>query len=187
MRSGADLDTPPRTTEHPSSALPLLPDPTAARAVIARAPSTCYLDPVLFAGLFPASPDARRRRAAGLLAAALALHDAEEAFAYPRLRPAILEIIPFAPPAAASWAALAVVTLAGVAAAAWAGRGPASAGKMAVLRAIAAILLVNVLVPHVPAAVVLGGYAPGVITAVALNLPAAVLALRLLRAPSAGP
>lgn len=122
-----------------------------------------------------------------LLAGALVLHDAEEAAGYPLARPDVLAFFPSAPPLVVAWAALAVVTLAGVAAAAWAGRGPASAGKTGMLRAIAAILLVNVLVPHVPAAVVLGGYAPGVITAVALNLPAAVLALRLLRAPSAGP
>lgn len=34
-----------------------------------------------------------------------------------------------------------------------------------------ALLLVNVFVPHMPAAVALGGYAPGVVTAVLINLP----------------
>lgn len=34
-----------------------------------------------------------------------------------------------------------------------------------------ALLLVNVFVPHVPAAIALRGYAPGVITAVLVNLP----------------
>ena len=36
---------------------------------------------------------------------------------------------------------------------------------------LAAVMLVNVLVPHVPAAIALGGYAPGVVTAVLVNLP----------------
>jgi hypothetical protein len=149
--------------------------------VIARPPSACYLDPVLFAGLFPASADARRRRAAGLLAAALVLHDLEEALAYPVLRPAIREFLPFAPPVAVFWASLAAVTLGGVALAVWAGRGAGSTAKTATLRAIALILLANVLVPHVPAAIVLGGYAPGVAAAVAVNLPVCLFALALLR------
>jgi hypothetical protein len=149
--------------------------------VIAWRPSACYLGPVLPAGFFPASADARRRRAAGLLAAALALHDLEEAVAYPLLRPAIRGILPFAPPVAAFWASLAAVTLGGVALAMWAGRGPGSAAKAATLRAIALVLLANVLVPHVPAAIVLGGYAPGVATALIVNLPVGLLALALLR------
>jgi hypothetical protein len=136
---------------------------------------------VLFAGLLRLPPDDRRAWAAGMLAAALTAHDLEEAWAYSRLRPALREILPFAPPAEAAWAALAEVTVVGVGLALWAGRGPASAAKMGWLRAIALILLVNVLIPHVPAAVVLGGYAPGVATAVALNLPLGLLALMLLR------
>jgi len=36
---------------------------------------------------------------------------------------------------------------------------------------LAVTLLLNVLVPHVPAAIALGGYAPGVGTAVLVNLP----------------
>jgi hypothetical protein len=37
--------------------------------------------------------------------------------------------------------------------------------------ALAAVMLINVVIPHVPAAIAYGGYAPGVISAVALNLP----------------
>jgi hypothetical protein len=37
---------------------------------------------------------------------------------------------------------------------------------------------VNVFVPHLPAAWVLGGYAPGVVTAVAIQLPFSVFFLR---------
>jgi len=148
--------------------------------VIARPP--CYLVPVLLAGLFQAPPDTRRGWAAGLLASALVAHDLEEALAYPGLRPAIREILPAAPPVGVAWTALTVVTLAGVALAFWAGRGRGAPAKAVTLRAIALILLVNVLIPHVPAAMVLGGYAPGVVTAVAVNLPAGLLALALLRA-----
>ena len=36
---------------------------------------------------------------------------------------------------------------------------------------LAVTLLLNVFIPHVPAAVALGGYSPGVITAVLVNLP----------------
>jgi hypothetical protein len=136
---------------------------------------------VQLAGLFSASPDLRRRYAAGLLAAALTLHDLEEAIGYPLQRRVILDVVPLAPSVAIVWTALVVVTAVGVAAALWAGSGTPMAGKVAVLRLLAAILLANVLIPHVPAAWRLGGYAPGVITAVAVNLPVCLLALMLLR------
>lgn len=128
-----------------------------------------------------APPDTRRRQAATLLAAALSLHDLEEALAYPLLRPRIVELWPSAPPAEAFWISLAAVTVGGIVLALWAGSGRSAGGKALALRAIAWVLLVNVIVPHAPAAFVLGGYAPGVVTAVAVNLPACLLALRLLR------
>jgi hypothetical protein len=43
---------------------------------------------------------------------------------------------------------------------------------------VQSLFLVNVFVPHVPAAVALGGYAPGVVTALALELPFSVYFLR---------
>jgi Protein of unknown function with HXXEE motif len=43
---------------------------------------------------------------------------------------------------------------------------------------VAMALLLNVVVPHVPAAVALGGYAPGVATAVFVNLPFSIYFLR---------
>lgn len=43
---------------------------------------------------------------------------------------------------------------------------------------IAAGLLLNVFIPHVPAAVALGGYTPGVATAVLVNLPCSIYFLR---------
>src|SRR5437660_2794948 len=36
---------------------------------------------------------------------------------------------------------------------------------------VQSLFLVNVFLPHLPAAVILGGYAPGVVTAVAIQLP----------------
>ncbi len=36
---------------------------------------------------------------------------------------------------------------------------------------VEAVFLANVVIPHLPAALLLGGYAPGVVTAVCINLP----------------
>lgn len=54
---------------------------------------------------------------------------------------------------------------------------PTKASAWAVL-VVQSIFLVNVFVPHVPAAVALSGYAPGVVTAVAIELPFSVYFLR---------
>lgn len=43
---------------------------------------------------------------------------------------------------------------------------------------VQSVFLVNVFVPHVPAAVMLGGYAPGVVTAVVIQLPFSVCFVR---------
>ena len=43
---------------------------------------------------------------------------------------------------------------------------------------VQSLFLVNVLIPHVPAAIVLGGYAPGLVTAVGLQLPFSVYFIR---------
>ncbi len=43
---------------------------------------------------------------------------------------------------------------------------------------LAVTLLLNVFIPHVPAAIALGGYAPGVATAVLVNLPFSIYFLR---------
>ena len=50
--------------------------------------------------------------------------------------------------------------------------------KSYLVAVIAMGLLLNVFIPHVPAAVALGGYAPGVVTAVFLNLPVSIYFLR---------
>ncbi len=43
---------------------------------------------------------------------------------------------------------------------------------------VASIYLANVFLPHVPAALVTGGYVPGVVTALIINLPLCMLLLR---------
>lgn len=57
-------------------------------------------------------------------------------------------------------------------------RGPRRWWKDAILAGISGVFLLNVFVPHVIAALALGGYAPGLVTALLLNLPACSLMLR---------
>jgi hypothetical protein len=119
------------------------------------------------------------------LFAALALHNLEEGLAVKAMAPEIARLLAQHLPAlAAVWRpeafyrSLAAATLLPLAGVVYATTGRPSAGKEALLAVLAAVLLLNVFVPHVPAAVVLGGYAPGVATAVLLNLPVSALFLR---------
>jgi Protein of unknown function with HXXEE motif len=50
--------------------------------------------------------------------------------------------------------------------------------KPYIVAVIQALVLVNVFVPHVPSAIALGGYAPGVLTAVLVNLPFSIYFFR---------
>ena len=116
----------------------------------------------------------------GLLAVLL-LHNLEEALtvgAYlersqsavsqvPHLRNLAAQVTP----ASVGWALLAVSVAAAVTVALGA-RWPR------LPKLLAWVMLVNVVVPHVPAAIALGGYSPGVLTAVLVNLPYAVWFLR---------
>jgi hypothetical protein len=126
-------------------------------------------------------PDRRRRVVSGALAMALAAHDLEEAIGFQRQHAEILRVVPFAPSVAAAWIALAGVTAAGLLLLLWAGAGPSTPARRLALRATALVLLANVMIPHLPAAWILGGYAPGVLTAVLINLPVCGLALWALR------
>lgn len=125
-----------------------------------------------------------RRSAAGdlrapalLLAVAFTGHNLEEAIAFPRMRTAIagrahdLGLPWWSPAPAVSTTVLLAITFAGVLAMLWAGRWPPNARRRFAVRALAWILLANVLLPHVPAALVLGGYTPGLLTALAVNTP----------------
>lgn len=130
-----------------------------------------------------------RRRSAGLaLLGALALHNLEEGLAYALLRgqmEAMLRAYGLAwwrPEPIVFALALTFLTLAIGALAAWAATGVSTPAKVSALRAVAIVLLVNVLLPHLPAAWAFGGYAPGVVTAVLVNLPVSIWVLWKLRA-----
>lgn len=108
-------------------------------------------------------------------------HNAEEALTFPRYMPRLPALLPTRFAAFASrldyqtmLAALAVVSLLAVVLAFAANRAPESRWRMWLLLALQATVAVNV-VSHVMAAVFLyRGYAPGVITAVAINAPFSV-------------
>jgi hypothetical protein len=57
-------------------------------------------------------------------------------------------------------------------------RAPAGHWTRSWVRIVAWVMVINVLAPHVPAAVVHGGYAPGVLTSVLLVQPVGLLYLR---------
>ena len=132
------------------------------------------------------------RPAATLLLLALCLHNAEEWLTFGAYRDrsaATLTALlgrPIVVPSAATFHALLVAaTLVGAGVAVGAGVGRASEAKRRLLSVFAFVLLVNIAVPHVPAAMLMGGYAPGVVTAVLINLPISLWALRRLsRTPS---
>lgn len=132
----------------------------------------------------PADPPPISRRAALLLVPVLiTVHNAEEALAMPaalgvlstRLPAQLASIIPTY---SQFLAALAIVTvlpwliwLLGIA------RRETRSGIILLLLLVQMVMLVNV-ASHVAAAVFLRGYAPGVVTALALNLPFSIYLLR---------
>jgi hypothetical protein len=126
-----------------------------------------------------------RRRAIWLLPLVLVLHNLEEGVFFPRYVPLVLARLPAG---ARDWigpvglremgAALALATVIPLGFSLWAAARPASRAALWLVLAMWATLLLNV-AWHVAAALVLfGGYAPGVATAIALNLPLSALALR---------
>jgi len=82
------------------------------------------------------------------------------------------------PPWSIMQIALAGATLVPIALIWIAARGPFRWWKDAIIAGVATVFLVNVLVPHLIAAIALGGYAPGIITALILNLPICSLVIR---------
>jgi hypothetical protein len=115
----------------------------------------------------------------------LALHNSEEAVFFPRYLPLVLARLP------AGWRAMAgpltsgqvglalvIVTLAAAGVALWAALRPDSRAAIWLLLLIQTTVLLNV-VWHVAAAVFLfRGYAPGLVTALFVNLPFSVYLLR---------
>lgn len=129
-----------------------------------------------------------RRRAAGLLLiSALALHNLEEGLAYSLMRGRVAAMLHglglgWWSPAPEMFAlALTLLTLSVGALVAWAATGATSGTKIGVLRAVAVVLLINVALPHLPAAAALGGYAPGLVTSLLINLPVSLWVLFRLR------
>jgi hypothetical protein len=114
---------------------------------------------------------------------AVTLHNAEEAIWMPRWAAGHAMQLPVRPPGAEEiWVALVVFTVAAFAVTYLsARRGPESIWAYLTFGYIVT-MLANVLVPHVPAAIVFRGYAPGVVTAVLINLPVmSLLTFRMLR------
>jgi hypothetical protein len=125
------------------------------------------------------------RQVLWLVPTLLAVHNAEEALFFPRYLPFVLARLPAGWQAVAAplttgqvWSALAAVTGVAFAVAWWAYRRPESRTALWLLLLIQSAVLLNA-VWHLAIAIVLfGGYAPGLVTALVLNLP---FSLHLLR------
>jgi Sec-independent protein secretion pathway component TatC len=106
-----------------------------------------------------------------LFPVAVTLHNGEEAIWMPGFDARHAAQLPVQPPAAKIWAALLMLTVAAfVVTYLSVRRGKQSVWAYLTFGYIVA-MLANVLVPHVPAALFFHSYAPGVVTAVLINLP----------------
>jgi hypothetical protein len=111
----------------------------------------------------------------------IALHNAEEGLTASTYLPLVREYIESVPALRAAgvvppslprlYLALVIVTLIPALLIVWATTGRDTVAKRAAVVAVAAALLWNVFLPHVSAMILLLGYAPGGLTAVAVNLP----------------
>jgi hypothetical protein len=130
-------------------------------------------------------PPQEHRSALWAIVALLALHNLEEALTMPRYLPAVRARAP-APVARLAAdvspeglrVALAVATLVPLAVVAWAWARPRSRAALWAALLVQATAALNVASHVVTAAVVLRGYAPGVATALALELPFSVWLFR---------
>jgi hypothetical protein len=122
-----------------------------------------------------------------LVFACVLLHNIEEGIAARSYLPKVgaflsgwvpAEVIGSLPTVEQFYGGLVGATLIPLALTAFATTGRPTRLKPYLVATIAAGLLLNVLLPHVPAAVALGGYAPGVVTALVLNLPVSLYFLR---------
>ena len=127
---------------------------------------------------------ASRPRVLWLIPILLAVHNAEEALLFPRYLPLVLGRLPEGWRALAGaltlgqvGTALALVTLIPLLLVIWATRRPESAVPLWLLLLVQATVLLNVLWHVSTAMVVFDGYAPGLMTAVLINLPFSVYLL----------
>jgi hypothetical protein len=119
-----------------------------------------------------------RRELTVAVPALLTLHNFEEALMFPRWLPVIQAAAPFG---FQTWfdqissgtlqTALVVATVVPWAVALWSARQPSSALASWLVLLVQAVVLLNVLWHLIIAGVLLRGYAPGLLTAVTLNLP----------------
>ena len=115
----------------------------------------------------------------------IALHNLEEAYAFPRYLPSLPARLPAALQPFASTIrpeqlliALAVVTVVPFLIIAWLRRRPASKTATWSALLVAAVVALNAAVHITTAATLFRGYAPGLITALAINLPWCVFLFR---------
>jgi hypothetical protein len=115
----------------------------------------------------------------------LAIHNAEEALLFPRYLPLVLGRLPEGWRALAGavtlgqvGTALALVTLIPLLLAVWAFRRPDSDVPVWLLLLVQATVLLNVLWHVATAVVVFNGYAPGLLTALLINLPFSIYLFR---------
>jgi hypothetical protein len=127
------------------------------------------------------------RKMQWLVVAFASLHNAEEALTMPAYAPLVRErmagVVPAEIPAVTShlawfYGALIVASVVPALVVMIAVSGPASRTKAWAVLFVQALFLVNVVVPHVPAALLLGGYVPGLLTAVLVELPFSIWFLR---------
>jgi hypothetical protein len=125
------------------------------------------------------------RRVLWLVPLFLLLHNAEEALFFPRYLPFVLARLPatwrtVAGPVTSGqvWLALAIVTLVGLGLTVWAQRHPESRTALWLVLLLQTTVLLNVLWHAAAAVVLFRGYAPGLVTALVLNLPFSVYLIR---------
>jgi hypothetical protein len=125
-----------------------------------------------------------RRRALWLVAVLLVVHNLEEALTLSSYLPVIRLRLPSALRAVAGAVsyrqmllALALATVVPLGVVIWAQARPESRAALWLVLLVQTVLLLNV-AAHVVSATYLGGYAPGLVTALALNLPCSLYLLR---------
>ena len=111
---------------------------------------------------------------------AVTLHNSEEALSMPKWVLAHGRQIPFHPGAARIWFGLLLLTLAAFAVTYLSARNGKESVWAYLLFGYMAAMLVNVAIPHIPATLAYGGYTPGVVTAILVNLP--VMSILLFKA-----